>query len=239
MTELMDPSSATLTLDRLSPAAAFSVNSESVYIEELIAKAKAFAEASKAPSTRRALRSDWSDFDDWCFAHGLNCLPASPETVALYLADRAATLAPRTLTRRLTSITQAHRAAGFSGMSPASTRQSLVSAVLNGIRRTKGISDDDRLAVLHLLHLNCRHFRADDKVTGMSTRDFPEECFPGLSAIMGAATGNVNWVLLKYIGNLKMLAGCATRDRYNPAAIPLQSFAGRRSLLQPGGKRWA
>lgn len=108
-------------------------------LDELVSKAKAFAEASTAASTRRAIRCDWSDFDSWCRRHQMPSLPASPETVALYLADRASSLAPQTLTRRLTSITQAHRAAGFTGLSPASTKQPAVGAVLHGIRRVKGV----------------------------------------------------------------------------------------------------
>lgn len=118
-----------------------SLVSFSTGLEDLIARARAFAAASKAASTQRAIGSDWSDFDGWCQEHRLSALPAAPETVALYLTDRASTLAPQTLTRRLTAITQAHRAAGYvSGLSPASTKQPVVGAVLHGIRRVKGVA---------------------------------------------------------------------------------------------------
>jgi integrase len=60
-----------------------------------------------------------------------------PETVALYIADRASTLASGTITRRLTSITKAHQAAGFTS-SPATTRHFVVGETLKGIRRTIG-----------------------------------------------------------------------------------------------------
>jgi hypothetical protein len=65
---------ATPALDRLAPAAD---------------RAEAYARNAKAPATRRAYASDWRCFDAWCTAAGLPCLPAAPETVALYIAALA------------------------------------------------------------------------------------------------------------------------------------------------------
>jgi len=64
-------------------------------------------------------------------------LPSTPETVALYIADRASTLASGINTRRLTSITKAHQAAGYVD-SPATTRHFVIGETLKGIRRTIG-----------------------------------------------------------------------------------------------------
>src|SRR5579864_374695 len=99
-------------------------------------RARQFIVAAKAPATLKAYRSDWRDFESWCLAHGLTALPAAPETVALYLAERADALKPATLTRRLAAIAKVHSAAGYE--SPASLRHAAVSEVLKGIRRTKG-----------------------------------------------------------------------------------------------------
>lgn len=99
-------------------------------------RAREFIHAAKAPATLRAYRADWSDFNLWCASHGFIALPAEPQTVALYLADRADTLKPTTLNRRLAAIAKAHSAAGYD--SPASLRHAVVSEVLKGIRRTKG-----------------------------------------------------------------------------------------------------
>ena len=121
----------------------FSLISQSAGLEELIARTKSFAEASKATSTGRAYSSDRADVEAWLRAHNfpsLGAAGASPEVIALYLGDKASSLAPQTLTRRLTSITQALRAAGYDGPSPVSTKQPLVGAVLRGIRRTKGVA---------------------------------------------------------------------------------------------------
>ena len=106
-------------------------------LEELILRAKAFVVSAKAPATLKAYRSDWKDFQDWSRSRQFQALPASPQTVALYITDRASTLASGTITRRLTSITKAHQAAGFTN-SPATTRHFVVGETLKGIRRTIG-----------------------------------------------------------------------------------------------------
>jgi site-specific recombinase XerD len=75
------------------------------------AQARAYAREAKSANTRRAYASDWADFAAWCQAHGLTPLPAAPATVALYLTSAAERYKTSTLGRRLTAISQAHRAA--------------------------------------------------------------------------------------------------------------------------------
>jgi integrase len=115
----------------------YSLTPKPAGLEELIQKAKTFVAAAKAPATLKAYRNDWRDFESWCREHQLTALPSTPETVALYIADRASTLASGTITRRLTSITKAHQAAGFTN-SPATTRHFVVGETLKGVRRTIG-----------------------------------------------------------------------------------------------------
>ena len=59
--------------------------------DPVAARARAYVQAAKAPSTQRAYRSDWRDFERWCRRRDLKTLPAEPETVGLYIADLAAT----------------------------------------------------------------------------------------------------------------------------------------------------
>ena len=106
-------------------------------LSELVKRTEDFVRAAKAPATLRAYRSDWRDFESWCLGHRLNPLPADPKTVALYIADLASCCASATITRRLTAITKAHQAAGYTE-SPSSARQGIVSETLKGIRRTIG-----------------------------------------------------------------------------------------------------
>ena len=79
----------------------YSLAPKSTSIEDLIQKAKPFVAAAKTPATLKAYRNDWRDFESWCRSHQLPSLPSTPETVALYIADRASTLASGTITRRL------------------------------------------------------------------------------------------------------------------------------------------
>jgi hypothetical protein len=48
-----------------------------------------YASRSKSGATIKAYASGWRDFLDFCAARALSPLPASDETVALYLSDMA------------------------------------------------------------------------------------------------------------------------------------------------------
>jgi hypothetical protein len=106
-------------------------------VKELAEKPRLYAKSAKAPSTMRAYTSDWLKFKNWCHLHQLQSLPASPETVALYVADIASNHAVATITRRLCSITARHRASGFAN-SPAKAHHLVVSETMKGIRRVFG-----------------------------------------------------------------------------------------------------
>jgi integrase len=109
-------------------------------------QAEAFVRAAKAPATLRAYRSDWDHFVGWCRHHTLCPLPASPETVGLYLTALAATHRPATMTRRLTAISKAHAIAGQP--SPATMQQPAVSETLKGIRRKLGTAQPTKAPLL-------------------------------------------------------------------------------------------
>ena len=93
-----------------------------------------FIRASKAESTLRGYKSDWRHFYGWCEGHGLCPLPASPESVASYIAECAARLKVGSIQRRLNAVAEAHKAAGLD--SPTSA--GMVKNTLKGIKRTMG-----------------------------------------------------------------------------------------------------
>lgn len=99
----------------------------------LVEKAGEYARQAKSDNTLRAYRSDWADFEGWCERNGMDSLPATEATVALYLTEQADTHSTATLQRRISSISQAHKAAGL----PTPT-QGRVATVWQGIRRAKG-----------------------------------------------------------------------------------------------------
>lgn len=100
---------------------------------------------SKAFNTVRSYRSDWKDFVRWCEKNGFEYLPATAETVACYLMDLAKRCKVSTLQRRLSAISQAHKQAGFAGIS---TREEPLHSVWEGIRRTKGTAQKGKAPVL-------------------------------------------------------------------------------------------
>jgi integrase len=111
-------------------------------LHETAQKADRFFQSSKAATTRRAYDSDWRHFHSWCVSNRLVALPATPDTVALYITELAD---PRpgekarkvaTITRRLTGINAAHHLAGFD--SPARMSHRAVQGVYQGIRRELG-----------------------------------------------------------------------------------------------------
>lgn len=92
-----------------------------------------------APNTARAYEADWLAFARWCAEHDQVSLPASGETVAAYMTDRAGLVsesgdyayAPSTISRWVTSINVQHHNAGLP--QPGSLAE--VKRTLAGIRR--------------------------------------------------------------------------------------------------------
>ena len=82
------------------------IESGSTALAATVAKAEHYILNARSKNTVKAYRSDWRHFAGWCEMHGLDFLPAVPETVALYLADLAASRRPSTIRRRLTAITK-------------------------------------------------------------------------------------------------------------------------------------
>ena len=96
------------------------------------AAAAEYRRAARAENTRRAYRTAVAAFTDWCATHGQIALPASPETVAAFLAAEAGRgLAVNTLRLRHAGLRYLHLLAGY----PPPTAASLVSATFAGIRR--------------------------------------------------------------------------------------------------------
>ena len=92
------------------------------------------AKAEKAKSTRKAYGTDFRLFKVYCDGKGVSALPASPETVAAYLATEAQNAKPSTIGRRVAAIRYAHKLAGLESPTDAEG----VKATVRGIRRTFG-----------------------------------------------------------------------------------------------------
>ena len=112
---------------------------------ELVAEqARDYAAEAKAPNTRRAYAADWRAFTEWCSSAGLGSLPATGDTVALYLTSQAGMLKTSTLQRRLSAISQAHQVAGHE----TPIRSAAVRLVWAGIRRKHGTAQTGKAPAL-------------------------------------------------------------------------------------------
>lgn len=113
-------------------------------LAHLAETAREYVQQARAANTIRAYRSDWCRFEGWCVARDASALPAMPTTVALYLTDHATSHQTSSLERWLTSIGQAHQAAGHSDP----TKTTSVKSVWRGIRRTHGTAQRGKTAIL-------------------------------------------------------------------------------------------
>jgi integrase len=118
--------------------------STDIALTDLENEARGYLAASRSASTVRAYASDWRAFTAWCASHGVTALPAEPTTVVLYLTDLARTAKTATIRRRLSSISVAHQAAGL----PSPTADILVRSTWSGIRRTNGVAQVGKTALL-------------------------------------------------------------------------------------------
>jgi site-specific recombinase XerD len=124
-----------ITLSDMTDTSLTSVTSTDLaLVEQAGDRARVYLRASRAENTRRAYAADWRNFTVWASSAGLVSLPATPETVGLYMAAEASHLRPGTLARHLVAITAAHRAAGHQ----LDTRAAPIRETLTGIKRTHG-----------------------------------------------------------------------------------------------------
>lgn len=121
---------------------------------------------ARAENTRLAYAGDWTRFVAWCGAHGLEALPASPETVTLYLAALAeGGKANATRDRALVSIAREHTAAGLA----TPTTAEAVTATAAGLRR-ENVRSQRRAADATIPMLRAASMAMGDDLTGLRNR---------------------------------------------------------------------
>jgi len=94
-------------------------------------------EAELAPSTRQMYAGAWRQWERWCEGRGLNPLPAAPEALAAFLAERAeAGLTFGTLDGYCSGIAHRHHQEGLA----EPTADVVVRRVRRGLRRIMGVA---------------------------------------------------------------------------------------------------
>jgi len=113
---------------------------------DAIARARGYASASRAASTRAKYEAAWDDFSTWCGTHGHGSLPAHPGTVAVFLSEEAARgMSPSWVNLKMAAISWVHRRAGKLPPHKAEGGIAILD-VLAGIRREHGKPPDRKQA---------------------------------------------------------------------------------------------
>lgn len=136
-----------------------------VSLADATERARQYLGNSKAANTLRAYAADWRDFTSWCEHVGRVSLPATAETVALYISDLAAEARVSTIRRRLTTIRKAHEAESL----PSPTQHLLVQDVLDGIKRELGVLQKGKTPLL-LRDVQRMLEQCADTITGVRDR---------------------------------------------------------------------
>jgi integrase len=95
--------------------------------------------ASLSERTKRGYQNDIAHFQAWGAS-----IPASPETVATYLAGLSSSHKTATIIRRVTALSKAHDAIGAANP----TKSELVRATMRGIKRTIGTASKEAKPIL-------------------------------------------------------------------------------------------
>jgi integrase len=115
---------------------------------DLIEAARDYAHAAHAPRTREAYARAWTGFETWCGANGVPALPASAETVAVWMAALAngegdrKPLARSSIDQALSGIILRHRNAGY----PFDRKHPAIARTWKGISNTKAKTEAKRQA---------------------------------------------------------------------------------------------
>ena len=124
---------------------ALAIVSSSNALGTLIDRARGYAADAKSDATRLAYRTGWRLFEAWCDGNGICALPATPASIATYLASMADSgRKVATIERALAAIAHEHRANGH----PWTKGSPVISEVLKGIRRRVGVAQAKKAPVV-------------------------------------------------------------------------------------------
>lgn len=143
---------------------------------ELVQKTINYERASLSPNTLRSYKSMWSKFVNWCEANNQSYLPASSETIALYISSFADQVSFSTIDSTLAAIEAAHEKAG----SAVKGDNTLYRRVRKGIRRVhKGNQTLKQAPVLTILDLKGTCHNLKDSLADCRDRALLTLCFFG------------------------------------------------------------
>jgi len=143
---------------------------------ELIQKTIAYESASLSPNTLRSYKSMWLKFSTWCKRYGLSDLPASAETIAIYISSLGESFSFSILDSTLAAIEYYHEKANMTIKGDAS----LYRRVRKGIRRTHKENQSTKQApAISVLDLKGACCKLKDSLRDRRDRALLTLCFFG------------------------------------------------------------
>ncbi len=112
-------------------------------IETIKNKALHFISNSKSANTLRAYKSDWKQFEKWCLVHKMISLPASSQTLVLFITHLSGSYKVSSIRRKVACLSEAHRMAGVQN----SVHSNIVEETLKGISRSLGTAPLKKKAI--------------------------------------------------------------------------------------------
>jgi len=103
-------------------------------LAQVAERTREYVQASVPATTQRAYAADWRAFSEFCRQHRLEPMPAKPETVALFISERAGEVKPGTIRRALAAIGKMHTVSQH----PNPCTVEPVPSTMRGIERTHG-----------------------------------------------------------------------------------------------------
>lgn len=124
--------------------------------------------SEKAASSQKAYGSDFRYFAAWCTAHGLACLPATPETVTLWVTwlVRYRKLSPATIARRVAAIRHVHLGKDFASPTDAD----VVKRAVRAARRELGSAPRHQKTAIVARQIGLMLDTCDDSLLGRRDR---------------------------------------------------------------------
>jgi site-specific recombinase XerD len=229
-------------------------------IQKLRQAVNDFKAASLSENTRKAYRSDWNSFLDFCEYQNLSPMPASVDTLELYLTELATQgRTYSTIVRALTSINKAHGIMGEPDLRTISVR-----TLLEGIRKkcagdtrqsrglvyrelTKMISQCDQTVIgardRALLWVGwCSSLRRSELVSlNLGDLDWePEGVRLRIRRSKTDQAGKGRWIGIPYSADTSACPVTALRDWIGRLPAPLQKPRSPlfRSIGMGGRKKW-
>jgi site-specific recombinase XerC len=133
-----------------------------------VGAARNYARQALSAATRAAYASDWRAFEGWCANRGVDALPASPASVAGFLAAMAECgLRPATIARRCAAVRYFHR---LSGVDPLPTDAAIVKTTMKGLRRSLGAAQAKKAPATNVVAKRLVDSLPDDSLKGRRDR---------------------------------------------------------------------